>query len=209
MIGFQASIVRAAIMGSIALLAQKVGRLSDSTRAIVITAAIMLLINPMLLRFDVGFQLSFLAMLGIVLLTRPIEGLLRFIPQVVNLRTVISTTLSAQVFTLPILIYNFGRISLVSPITNVLVVPIVDSVMILGFIFAILSSIWWVLGWLFIWPCWLLLEYMLKIIDIFSMPWMAKTIENISWIWLLAFYVLLSVLVVWLKKKERLKFLEY
>ncbi|MBU2539625.1 competence protein ComEC family protein [Patescibacteria group bacterium] len=128
MIGFQPSVVRAGIMGAIMLLAQKFGRLSTSTRAIVITATIMLLLNPMLLRWNIGFQLSFLAILGIVLLSKPIESFLKFIPQekFINLRSIISATLSAQIFTLPILIYNFGQISLIAPITNILVVPIVD-----------------------------------------------------------------------------------
>lgn len=211
MIGFQASVVRAGIMGVIMLLAQKFGRLSTSARAIVITATIMLLLNPMLLRWDVGFQLSFLAILGIVLLAKPIESFLRFIPQekFINLRSVISATLSAQIFTLPILIYNFGRISLISPITNILVVPIIDWLMILGFLFGILSTIWSALAWIFIWPCWFLITYTLKVIDIFSQPWAIKSVENVHWSWLIILYFILSIFVIWMKKKEKLKFLEY
>lgn len=211
MIGFQASVIRAGIMGSIVLLAQKVGRLPNSTRIIVFTAAIMILINPMILVWDVGFQLSFLAILGIVLLSQPIGSILKFIPQekFINLRSVVSATLSAQVFTLPILIYNFGRISLISTVTNILVVPMVDLIMIFGFVFAILSSIWWVLGWVFIWPCWLLLVYVIKIINIFSKPWAIKSFENVHWLWLVALYLILAILVVWVKRRARFKFLDF
>lgn len=211
LVGFQASVVRAAIMGSLVLLAQKLGRLSSNTRAIVITAAVMLLFNPTLLKWDVGFQLSFLAMLGIVLLTKPLERVFKFIPQAkfINLRSIISATLSAQIFTLPILIYNFGRISLVAPLTNILVVPIVDLIMILGFLFGILGVISFFFGWIFIWPTALFLSYTIKVIDIFSQPWAAKTIDNVHWIWLIISYLIIGALVYWIKRKERLDFLEY
>ncbi|MBU3896087.1 ComEC family competence protein, partial [Patescibacteria group bacterium] len=77
-VGFQASVIRAGIMGIFVLLAQKTGRMSDSIRILVITSAIMLLVNPMMLRWDAGFQLSFLALLGLVLLQKHIEKLLKF-----------------------------------------------------------------------------------------------------------------------------------
>ena len=211
MIGFQASVVRAGIMGAAVLLAQKVGRLPNSTRIIVFTATIMVLINPMILVWDVGFQLSFLAILGIVLLSEPIGNILKFIPKekFINIRSVISATLAAQVFTLPILIYNFGRISLISTLTNILVVPMVDLIMIFGFIFALLSSIWWVLGWIFIWPCWLLLVYVIRVIEIFSKPWAMKSFENVHWLWLVFLYLILAGVVVWVKRRARLKILDF
>ncbi len=211
LIGPQASVVRAGIMGAVLLLAQKVGRLPSSLRIIVFTATAMVLINPTILVWDVGFQLSFLAILGIVLLTEPFNNTLRFIPEekFINLRSIVSATLSAQIFTLPILIYNFGRVSLVSPITNILVVPIIDLVMILGIIFAILNSVWWVLGWLASWPCWLLLAYILKVVSIFSKPWAVKSFEDVHWTWLLFLYLVLAIVVMWIKQRARLKFLDF
>ena len=67
MTGLQPSAVRAGIMGGMFVVGQLLGRGSVSLRALVIVAAGMLLINPMLLTKDVGFQLSFLAVLGIIL----------------------------------------------------------------------------------------------------------------------------------------------
>jgi len=211
MIGFQASIIRAGIMGAIFLLGQKVGRMSVSSRAIVITAAIMLALNPLLLMGDVGFQLSFLAMLGIIYLTPLFEELFKFIPKdkFLGLRGIIATTLAAQVFTLPILIYNFGRISWISLFTNILILPIIYWVMIFGFLFAICSVIYSGLGWVFFLPCWFLISYSMKVINIFSQPWAAKTVENIHWIWLVIFYILLGFFLVWLWRRKRLKFLEF
>ena len=66
LIGFPASGVRAAIMGCIALLAQKLGRQNTTSRILVLAGALMLLQNPPLLYYDIGFQLSFLASLGII-----------------------------------------------------------------------------------------------------------------------------------------------
>jgi len=211
MIGFQPSVLRAGIMGAMFLLGQKVGRLSVSSRAIVITAAVMLIFNPMLLRWDVGFQLSFLALLGIIFLVKPIEGLIKFIPKdkFINLPTILATTFAAQIFTLPILIYNFGRLSLVSPLTNALILPVIYWIMIFGFLFGIFSAIWTGFGWLFILPCWFLISYSMKIIDIFSQPWAAKVIENIHWLWLVAFYLILGIFIKWVRLKTSFKFLEY
>lgn len=210
-IGFQASVVRAGIMGAVFLLGQKVGRLSVSSRAIVITAAIMLFINPMLLRWDVGFQLSFLALLGIIFLTKPLTRLFKFIPQdkFINLRSIIVTTFAAQVFTLPILIYNFGRISLISPLTNVLILPVIYWIMIFGFLFAILGIVYSGFAWILFWPCWFLTAYSEKVINIFSQPWAIKTFGDVHWIWLVIFYVFLAVIIWQVKKKEKLEFLNY
>jgi len=211
MIGFQPSGIRAGIIGGLFLLGQKLGRLSVSSRAVVMAAAAMLAVNPLLLMFDVGFQLSFLAVLGIIHLGPAFRNWLKFIPEAkfLNLRSIISMTLSAQIFTLPILVYNFGRVSLIAPLTNVLVLPIIYWIMLFGFIFAILGIIWLPLGWIFSLPAWFLLTYLTKIVDLFSHPWASKTIENLHWGWLIVFYLLLGLIVKWFRKKTRLKFLDY
>lgn len=208
MTGFQPSGVRAGIMGGLFLLGQKIGRKSFSPRAIVIAAALMLAVNPLLLLYDVGFQLSFLAAMGIVYLSPTFQRWLKFVPAK-NLRTILSLTFSAYLFTLPILIYNFGRISLAAPLSNVLILPAVQWIMISGFIFSLAGIIWQALGWILSFPCWLLLTYSVKITDFFSQPWAAKTIENLHWSWLIISYLILAVFVYWLRKREKLKFLNY
>ena len=117
-------------------------------------------------------------------------------------------TLSAQIFTLPILIYNFGYLSLVSPITNVLIVPLLPYIMGLGFIFGIAGLIFQPLGWLLSLPCWLILTYSLKIIDFLSQPWAFKTLE-VSWIWLVISYSILGLITWRLQENQKLKFLQY
>ncbi len=211
MTGFQASGIRAGIMGGLFLLGQKIGRKSVSSRAIVIAAGIMLVINPLLLLNDVGFQLSFLAVLGIIYLSPAFKRWLRFIPETkfFNFRSILTMTFSAYIFTLPILIYNFGRVSLAGPLTNVLILPFIYWIMIFGFIFGLAGMFWQSLAWILSWPAWFLLTYLKEVVDIFSKSWAAKTIDNVHWLWLVIAYLILGFFAWQLNKRKRLKFLEY
>ena len=208
--GLPASGMRAGIMGSLFLLAQKLGRQSMGSRVIAMAGAVMLFINPLLLFYDVGFQLSFLAVMGIIYLEPFIKDFLKIFikKKSENLAGIISTTLAAQIFTLPIMVYNFGNVSFISPVTNILVLPIVSWLMIFGFLSSILGVASQFLGWIVSIPCWFLLAYFVKIIDIFSKPWAIKTIENIHWIWLIVFYLILGAIARWLQKNQKLKILK-
>ena len=193
--GLQTSAIRAGIMAGLFLLARHLGRENSSTRAIVLAASFMLLQNPLLLRFDVGFQLSFLAVMGIIYVGPIFQNWLRRIPDKFQLRSILAMTLSAQIFTLPILIYNFGYISQVAPLTNLLILPFLPYIMILGFICGFLGMLWTPLGWVFSLPVWLLLAYLTKIVEWFSaLPFSVYFLE-ISWIWLLLSYLVLAFIV--------------
>ncbi len=191
--GLPSSGVRAGIMGGLYLLAQKLGRQSSGLRVIAMACTVMLLINPLLLLYDVGFQLSFLAVMGLIYL----EPFLKKIMKI----SIISTTFAAQIFTLPIMVYNFGNISFVSPITNLLVLPVVYWLMVFGFLSSLLGIVSQFLGWIFFIPCWFLLTYFIKIIDFFSQLGALKTIENVHWIWLFISYLLIGFSVRFLNKK--------
>jgi len=170
MIGAPASAVRAGIMGGILLLSQYLGRLSSAGRAVVFAATLMLFFNPLLLRSDIGFQLSFLAVLGIIYLQPRFLNWLRKIPEpkIFPLRSTLATTFAAQVFTMPILIYNFGYIPVLSPVTNILIVPFLAPITILIFIFGMTSLIFSPLGYVLSWPVWLSLSYLTGVINLFS-----------------------------------------
>jgi len=170
MIGAPASAVRAGIMGGILLCSQYLGRLSSAGRAVVFAATLMLFLNPLLLRFDIGFQLSFLAILGIIYLQPSMAKWLKRLPdpRLFPLRATLSATLAAQVFTLPILIYNFGYIPIFSPIANILIVPFLAPITIIIFAFGMASMVLWPLGYILSWPVWLSLSYLTSVIDVFS-----------------------------------------
>lgn len=211
-VGLPASAVRAGIMGGLFLLAQKLGRLKSAPRAMVFAASGMLALNPLLLKLDLGFQLSFLAVMGILYLMPSFQNWLKFLPnsETFPFRNLLAVTLAAQIFTLPILIYNFGYISLVAPLVNILVVPGLPFIMILGFLLALAGLIWSPLGWIFSWPTWLLLTYLIKIIDWFSsFSFASLAIENFHWAWLIVAYLVLGYFTYRLNKKEREKFLKH
>jgi len=212
MIGTPSSAVRAGIMGGILILAQYFGRLSTAFRAVIFAATLMLFINPLLLRYDIGFQLSFLAILGLIYLQPTFFEFLIKIPnpKFFPIRTTLSATLSAQIFTLPILVYNFGNIPLFSPITNILIVPLLTPITILIFIFSILAMISWWFGWIFSFPIWFVLSYIINIVDWFSkLPFASFSIQNLHWIFLLISYFILALISWYFYEKQKLKFLQY
>lgn len=211
MTGAQPSAIRAGIMGLTFLVCQKIGRQKAALNTLILAAAIMLIVNPLLLRHSVGFQLSFLATLGIIYLMPFFQSLFRRIKlfKTFNLSNLLGMTFSAQVFTLPMLIFNFGYLSLVSPITNVLIVPLLPYLMVSGFVFLLGGIIWQPLGWILSFPVWLLLTYLTSIVSFFSqIPWASLTFQ-ISWLWLPVCYLILFLLVWRLTQKEKLKFLKY
>lgn len=202
MIGAPASAVRAFIMAGAWLLAEKTGRLPNS-RAVFFAAALMLAQNPLLLARDIGFQLSFSAILGIIYLQPFVVYWLRRIPnyRIFPLRTTLAATFSAQIFTSPILIYNFGYISLISLLANILIVPVLAPVTILIFIFGISGIIFSPLGFILSLPVWLSLTYITKIIDGFSrLSFTSLTIENLHWAWLIISYLILGGFIWWYNK---------
>ena len=157
--GAQTSAVRAGIMGGLVLLAMQAGRLSDVKNLLLLAAVVMLLINPLLLRFDVGFQLSFLATIGIVYLSPLITKLLRFLPEALKIRESATMTLSAQVTTLPIIITSFERLSVVAPLANIMIVPLMPVTMMVGFVSGLVSFVSLALGKVLAGGAWLLLMF--------------------------------------------------
>lgn len=139
MTGAEASVVRAAVMGSIVMLAGAVGRLYSFRNAIAFAAFFMALENPKVLMFDVGFALSFAALLGIVYLEPMIARLTRLnAPEsILGWRKSISMTVAATIATLPITLVNFGTFSLSGIIANVAMLLAVPATMFLGLLVSV------------------------------------------------------------------------
>ena len=167
LIDFPASALRAFIMMCFVLCAELLGRQSDSLRSLILAAVLILLFNPLSLIFDLGFQLSFLAVLGIIFFNNFFTEKLKLFKHRFFI-DLVSVNLSAQVFVLPLLIYTFHYISLSSFFTNILVVPISTVLLILGFVCVLISLILPGLSFLFFVPISLILEYVLFIVDRFS-----------------------------------------
>ncbi len=154
MTGAEASVVRAAIMGSLVMFAHGVGRIYDMRNALIFVALIMVLENPKVLVFDTGFQLSFLALLGIVYLKPALQQFFRAKKEFgfLSWRDNLFTTTSAQLAVAPLLITQFGHFSITSLLANVAILELIPVTMAIGFCaaFAALVSYYasLVLGWI-------------------------------------------------------------
>ncbi len=131
--GASASVVRAAVMGIMLLLAFRLGRPYGSFSALCAAAAGMLAINPKILYWDIGFGLSFMATAGIVYGVPLLDGLTPRIKPWFGLKVLVSTTISAIIMTLPLTLVYFGRLSIVALLANLAVLPAVPAVMLFGF----------------------------------------------------------------------------
>nr|MBA3587394.1 ComEC/Rec2 family competence protein [Chloroflexota bacterium] len=124
--GASPSVVRAALMAAAMLVARLGGSRAHAASALALAALVMLLVAPSVL-WDVGFQLSLLATAGLIWFGGAIERRMPAWPAWI--REPVALTLAAQLTTLPVILVNFERLSLVAPIANVLVVPFVPVAM--------------------------------------------------------------------------------
>lgn len=161
--GASSSVIRAAIMGSLMLLSFNIGRLYAVVPALSCAAVVMLIINPKILYWDVGFQLSFLATVGIIGFVPLMDALTARWLNPLQLKSIIITTLAASLVTAPLIALQFGTLSVIGPIVNLLVLPFVPMTMLFGFLI-FLPGIGLGFGWLAHWLLW----YMLAVTNFFA-----------------------------------------
>lgn len=169
-VGPSPSIVRAALMGSLSLLAVYFGKRSWGLLSLLLVCGIMLLFDFSLVK-NLSFQLSFLATFGIILANRKVKRQIK--KGLINklffwLKENLKVTLSAQVFTLPIVLYNFHKISLIAPVANLLLQWVIAPITVIGFITAIMGWIFYPLGLVFGWVVWVPLTYFITVIEILA-----------------------------------------
>lgn len=191
--GAGASVIRAAIMGSLLLFAGKEGRLYGAANAVIFAGAVMVLINPGILRYDIGFQLSFMATLGLIYLAPVMENKIKFLkmPDFFKIKENFTMSLSAQVFVLPLILFYFKNLSLVSLPVNILVLPLVPYTMLSGFIMGLAGIISPFIGQLFGYFVWFLSSIQLWVIRIFAKPKWAAVFINFPWYLVVLAYVLI------------------
>lgn len=204
LVGLPASAVRAGIMVSLLFLAQILGRQSFNLRTLVLAAFLILLENPLLLKFDLGFQLSFLAVLGLILIGPVFNQWLNcfFKDRFGFVRELLAMTLSAQVFTIPLLIHSFGYFSIVSLVSNILAVPPTPLLMGLGLLLPLVGMTLPILGWIIAIPSIILLGYLMLVIDISSRVPFAVLNMRLPVFVLIVFYIPFLYLAYRSKKKE-------
>lgn len=169
--GFEPSVLRAVFMACILLLAAVIHREADVYSTIAVSCIIMLIISPYML-FNIGFQLSYAATLGIVMLYGNISKAIRcrFIPK--KTADVIAATLAAQIGVFPITLIHFNKVSVISLVPNILAAPLLGIITVLGAAMAILGQISLTLSVLLGYVNNILLSAVLYIVKwSSSMPW--------------------------------------
>lgn len=188
LVGAGASVVRAAIMGGVALLALWFGRTYFVSISLFAAAFFMNLFNPLIMLNDVGFQLSFLATCGLVYVSPLIEKYFVRLPEIFGIRESMTMTISAQVLALPIILLNFGRLSLISPLANISVLPFVPLAMLFGFFAVIFGYFSNLLSLIFGFLAYLIMNLMTLLVRFFAvLPLASVSLDWFNW-WMAAIY---------------------
>lgn len=187
-VGLSATVVRASIMASLLLIAQSLGRSYSVIRSLLLAGIIMVAINPYLLLFDIGFQLSFMATLGLILALPWFTANSQ--PELLtSVRGYVVATAATQIAVLPLLIYHIGEISLVSVFVNVLVLPSVPIAMFGAFVAAVVYAVVPAIGLLIGFVTQLVLSYIIVTAEFFSsLPFATYAFDEIAVAWVFVMY---------------------
>lgn len=162
--GASSSVVRASIMTILSIIANILYFKSDTISNISFSALILLIVSPLIV-FDVGFILSFGGTIGIVLLSKDFE---RVFSKFGKLAETLAVTCSAQLVLMPIMMYYFNTISILSIVTNMIVVPISGSVTVFGFVIFLISKLYFPLAKLMANSLYILAKVTIGVAQVFS-----------------------------------------
>jgi competence protein ComEC len=207
LVGADAAVVRAGIMGGLYVLALYFGRQAEVRTSLILSAVVMTAANPYTL-WDVGFQLSFAATAGLIWLVPPLERAAgRWVVALIGrehasqamglLSQGLVVTLAAQMTTGPLIVYHFGRFSLVSLLTNLLILPVQPLIMLAGGLATLAGLVWLPAGQLLAWLAWLPLAWTVTVVDVTAAaPFASVTLGRFS-PWLLVLIYALLIGLVW------------
>jgi len=163
--GFDAPIVRAAIMGSMIFISQVLGKTNIAVKSLFLASLVMLCAKPIWLS-DLGFWLSFVATASLMLFGKKVDRVCRYIPGI--LREGLSTSIAAQIGVTPILYYTFGYTNILSPLINALILWTVPIITIIGMVASILGLIYEPLGRLVLLATYPLANWFIFIVRLFG-----------------------------------------
>jgi competence protein ComEC len=198
--GASASIVRASLVSALSLLASFYGRRFHAVTLILIAAGVTAAYSPGYLS-DLGWLLSFLAFFGILVLAPAVEARLGR-PKRVAARLFIES-FAAQIMTIPLILFFFGQLSIVSPITNLLILPMVPFAMAVSFGAGLAGMFLPAFAGWFAWPAAILLSFIVKLINAFaSLPFAGRDYQ-ITLTEMLAMYALIAIVAVVLTRRRQ------
>jgi len=202
--GFSASTIRASIMGLIVLFSQNIGRPIQKHLILIYTAVIILLINPLLLFYDLGFQLSFLATIGLIYLSPLFQKLFKFLPEKMEIKSTFVSSFSAIIMTLPLTIYQFKTISLLAPLANLFVLPLIPILMFFGFITILISYLSFALAKYLGFIQYILSKVLFEIVNnISSVKFSSVAINNFNILSMILSYILIIIILIYVQYKKK------
>ncbi len=206
LIGLPPSAIRAGIMATIIMWGINIGRINGAVNILILAAALMLFINPFLLFNDIGFQLSFLAVLGIIYLSPIFNAYMKKFRKFTEIKKILIITLSAQIATLPLSIYYFGKLPILSPLINLIIVPLLALILFLGFAIILFGFIYLPAAQIIGIIEWLILNFLIKIAYFFtSLPFSYLSIEKINFIWILIAYIAIIAIFIFVNRKQKIE----
>ena len=192
--GFQPAVLRAVIMGFAALIGLLLKRKVKQLGSLLLAATLLLVFNPLWI-WDLGFQLSFLATLGLVVTVPALVNRLAWLPPAIA--ALIAVPLAATLWTLPVQLFVFGVVPSYSLLLNVVSTPLISIISIGGIISALVALIWTEAGSFLAGVLHYPTDWLIKLVEFFSkLPGNSVAVGSISTWQLLAIYVL--ILLVWL-----------
>jgi competence protein ComEC len=150
LVWFSIPVLRASIMWSLAFVIMAFWRKTELFTLVFFVWFVLVLFAPLSLNYDVSFALSFLAVFWIIYTQKFWTKIFWFVPETLALREAFVMTMSALSFTLPIMLFNFGQISILAPLSNVLVtfsIPIAMLLWFLSIIFYLIFPLFWYIIW--------------------------------------------------------------
>ncbi|MCD5380701.1 ComEC/Rec2 family competence protein [Candidatus Gracilibacteria bacterium] len=168
LVGDAAPVIRASIMGLLAYYIMVSGRNTHNLALLLFTACIMVGFSPLILNYDVSFHLSFLAVIGIIYTQSFWKKIFYFLPETLAIKEAFVLTLSALVFALPVMIFNFGQLSILAPFANIAVTWTIPLAMLFGFISIFLTDTIPFLGEAITYITWVLLAWDIKVVHFFG-----------------------------------------
>lgn len=192
MVYFPISIVRAGAMYILYIIGYFLQRRYDSINTLFLIGFVLLIYRPMTV-FSISFQLSFIATLSILLLSPILNKELNKI--IGSLSSLVSITLAAQIGTLPIMAYHFKQISLISLLTNIMIVPIIAPMLSIVFASTLIGTIHFRLGFLLNQIANNLLNYISLITSKFAtIPYGSFEVKEVKFIYIFSYYIILGAL---------------
>ncbi|NUJ97448.1 ComEC family competence protein [Candidatus Gracilibacteria bacterium] len=168
LVGYSAPVLRASLMGLLGFYIVSLGRKASFEFLFFSSLFLMILFNPLSLNYDISLQLSFFSVLGIVYLQKPLERILYFVPSFFAIKESLVLSISALLFTLPLIIINFGQMSIISPLSNIVVAPTIPFAMLFGFLSIILFPLSTILGQIFGYITYIFLRFDIYMVHFFG-----------------------------------------